>query len=217
MALEKEKITGKLKEEGIDEKFGTGVSFETEEELNTWVDNIKTLTVKPKAIEEYTAEEIEAILNNPQPTAKGLQSAMDKKLADAKKRLEDKNKKNDPPKAEIPDELKTEIEELKKLREDLKADKEEREKSKKKESFNALFDKHTKNLDADDKVYIGAVLNTESTEDDIKKAVADYKASMAKKGFKGYGSSSDGKGGEENEDKDMEASIKRLLEKNKKE
>ncbi len=216
MALEKEKITGKLKEEGVDEKFGEGVSFETEEELNTWVDNIKTLTVKPKAIEEYTAEEIEAILNNPQPTAKGLQSAMDKKLAEAKKRLENKITK-DPPKTEIPDELKTEIEELKKLRDDLKADKEEREKSKKKESFNALFDKYTKNLDADDKIYVGAVLNIESTEDDIKKAVSDYKASMAKKGFKGYGSSSAVKGEEGNEDKDMEASVKRLLEKNKKE
>ena len=221
MAIEKGKITDKLKEEGIDEKFGKGVSFDTEEELNSWVDDIKTLTVKPKSIEDYTSEEIEAILNNPQPTAKGLQSAMDKKLADAKKRLEDKYKKGDPtktdpPKTEIPEELKNEIEELKNLREEFKADKAEREKSKKKESFNVLFDQYSKGLDDDDKRYVRAVLNVESKEEDIKKAVSEYKASMAIKGFKDYGSSSSNKKDKEVSDKETEDSIKRILEKKNK-
>ena len=114
MAIEKEKITNKLKDEGIDEKFGNGVSFETEEELNKWVDGVKTLMVKPKAIEEYSLEELETILKDPQPKAKGLQAIADKIRTEAKKKY-DKTPPAEPPKKdehELPDDIKAKFAEV---------------------------------------------------------------------------------------------------------
>ena len=51
MAIESTKIESKLAEEGVDVKFAEGASFETEEELGKWVNNIKTLFWWPNRVE----------------------------------------------------------------------------------------------------------------------------------------------------------------------
>lgn len=208
MALEKEKVINKLKEEGIDEKFGEGVNFETEEELNSWVGNAKTLMVKPKSLEEYTVDELEGVLKNPSPKAKGLQALADRiRNSAAKKKVET----NEGIETKSP-----ENEEIKVLNEKVDKILNSMEEEKKIKSFNSTFDKYAKGLEDIDKAYVKATLNQESSEDDIKKAVGDYKALMAKRGFEGFGTddSKKGKTGQK-EDKDFEASVKRLQEKEK--
>lgn len=208
MALEKEKVINKLKEEGIDEKFGEGVNFETEEELNSWVGNAKTLMVKPKSLEEYTVDELEGVLKNPSPKAKGLQALADRiRNSAAKKKVET----NEGIETKSP-----ENEEIKVLNEKVDKILNGMEEEKKIKSFNSTFDKYAKGLEDMDKAYVKATLNQESSEDDIKKAVGDYKALMAKRGFEGFGTddSKKGKTGQK-EDKDFEASVKRLQEKEK--
>ena len=182
MAIEKEKVISKLKEEGIDEKFGNGVSFETEEELNKWVGDAKTLLVKPKSIEDYTAEELEEIMKNPQPKAKGLQAFLDKEREKAKKKTG--KKEGEGTEDESKDDFKTFMAEAKKRWENEDKDKETKTKS---SSFNSKFDAATKGFDEEDKEYIKATLNLDSTEDDIKKAVSKYTAMMTKRGFKDFG------------------------------
>ena len=182
MAIEKEKVISKLKEEGIDEKFGNGVSFETEEELNNWVGEAKTLLVKPKSLEDYTADELEALLKDPQPKAKGLQALLDKERNKAKKKTEKKD--GEVGEDDGKDDFKTFMAEAKKRWEKEDKDKETKMKA---SSFNSLFNAATKGIDEEDKEYIKATLNLDSTEDDIKKAVSKYTAMMTKRGFKDFG------------------------------
>lgn len=213
MAIEKEKVISKLKEEGIDEKFGNGVSFETEEELNNWVGEAKTLLVKPKSLEDYTADELEALLKDPQPKAKGLQALLDKERNKAKKKTEKKD--GEVGEDDGKDDFKTFMAEAKKRWEKEDKDKETKMKA---SSFNSLFNAATKGIDEEDKEYIKATLNLDSTEDDIKKAVSKYTAMMTKRGFKDFGISGDGdKGkGDLSKDKAFSDSIKRLLDKKEK-
>lgn len=206
MALEKEKVISKLKEEGIDEKFGEGVNFETEEELNSWVGNAKTLLVKPKALEEYTVDELEGLLKVASPKEKGLQALADRIRDAAKKKVEDKEQETKSPQSE----------EIKALNDKLDRLLNEREADKKKNTFESTFDKYAKGLEDVDKSYVKATLSNDSSEDDIKKAVGDYKALMTKRGFEGFGPEDTSKGkGKLSEDKDLEASVKRLLERKK--
>lgn len=186
MSLEKEKVISKLKEEGIDEKFGEGVNFETEEELNTWVGNAKTLLVKPKALKDYTVEDFEEWAKNGSPEEKGLQAYIDRVRTAASKKKEETKKEpvNEPQESEEVKEMKAKIDQLLSEHE---AEKKEREESKKKTTFDSLFGKYSKGLEDEDKVYIKATLTADSSEDDIKKAVGDYKALMAKRGFEDFG------------------------------
>ena len=62
MALEQTEIVNELKAQGINESLGNGLSFETTEDLSSWVSAYKTsLPPKAKEIQDYTKEEIEAI------------------------------------------------------------------------------------------------------------------------------------------------------------
>ena len=83
--------------------------------------------------------------------------------------------------------MKTKIEQL---LSDHEAEKKEREEIKKKTTFDSLFDKYSKGLEDEDKTYVKATLTTDSSEDDIKKAVGDYKSFMAKRGFTDFGTGS---------------------------
>ena len=204
MAIEKEKVISKLKEEGIDEKFGNGVSFETEEELDKWVGDAKTLLVKPKSIEDYTAEELEEMMKNPQPKAKGLQAFLDKEREKAKKKTV--KKEGEGAEDESKDDFKTFMAEAKKRWENEDKDKETKTKS---SSFNSKFDAATKGFDEEDKEYIKATLNLDSTEDDIKKAVSKYTAMMTKRGFKDFGTG----GSDHNDDKnELPSDYKKYIE-----
>lgn len=207
MALEKEKVISKLKEEGIDEKFGEGVNFETEEELNSWVGNAKTLLVKPKALEEYTVDELEGLLKVASPKEKGLQALADRiRTETTKKKVEIKDQEPNP----------AGNEDIKALNDKLDKLLNEREADKKRNTFESTFDKYAKGLEDVDKSYVKATLSNDSSEDDIKKSVGDYKALMTKRGFEGFGPEDTSKGkGKVSEDKDLEASVKRLLERKK--
>lgn len=215
MAIEKEVVVNKLKTEGIDETLGDGISFETEEDLNKWVGKAKTFIDKPKSLKEYTAEELENELKNPTPSAKGLQALADKIRAETKKKLDDKKEGADKHN-ELPDELKERLAKIDKLESDFEAAKKEKEESNKVKSFEDLFSKQANGLDDDDKKYVKATLNSDSSEEDIKKAVADYKSMMAKRGFKGFGADSSSKKDLQGKDDDLEKSIKRMLDKKNK-
>ena len=156
MALEKEKVISKLKSEGIDEKFGEGVNFETEEELDKWVGNAKTLLVKPKALEDYTVDELAEKLKVAAPKEKGLQALADRIRTEASKKKEEKPKpeENHVESDEIKD-MKAKIDQL---LSDHEAEKKEREESKKKTTFDSLFDKYAKGLEDEDKTYVKATL-----------------------------------------------------------
>ena len=79
-----------------------------------------------------------------------------------------------------------------------------------------MFLKQANGLDDDDKKYVRATLNSDSSEENIKKAVADYKSMMAKRGFKGFGADSSSKKDLQGKDDDLEKSIKRMLDKKNK-
>ena len=213
MALEKEKVISKLKSEGIDEKFGEGVNFETEEELDKWVGNAKTLLVKPKALEDYTVDELAEKLKVAAPKEKGLQALADRIRTEASKKKEE-TKKETETKTQESDEIKDLKTKIEQLLSDHKAEKKEREESKKKTTFDSLFDKYAKGLEDEDKTYVKATLTADSSEDDIKGAVEKFKALMAKRGFEGYGtSSSTQKVKDVSKDSDFSKSIERLKKK----
>jgi hypothetical protein len=79
MAIEQTVIVDKLKEEGINETLGNGLSFETDADLGVWVEAYKSgLPAQNKALNEYTKEELEEIAKDPQfKGAKGLQGLLD--------------------------------------------------------------------------------------------------------------------------------------------
>ena len=215
--MTKEEIEAKLKEEGINEKLGSGLSFDKPEDLDSWIESFKTTEEsrieeaktkleKKKSIDEYTADELEEILKDPHPKAKGLQSLID----GLKAKMKEEKKKNEDGKSSP--ELDSLKEEIKTLTDTISEIKTTSEKKSKEEKFNELFSKYGKGVDDVDKKYIRATLNVDSSEEDVKKAFSDYKALMAKRGFKDFGVDSSNKHkGDEKEDKDMSASVKRLL------
>lgn len=216
--MTKEEIEAKLKEEGINEKLGSGLSFDKPEDLDSWIESFKTTEEsrieefktkleKKKGIDEYTADELKEILKKPHPEAKGLQSLIDGLKAEMK---DEKKKKDEDGKSST--ELDSLKEQIKTLTDALSELKTTSEKKSKEEKFNELFSKYGKGVDDVDKKYIRATLNVDSSEEDVKKAFSDYKALMAKRGFKDFGVDSSNKHKEdEKEDKDMAASVKRLL------
>ena len=221
--MTKEEIEAKLKEEGINEKLGSGLSFDKPEDLDSWIESfktteesrieeVKTKLEKKKGIDEYTADELEEILKDPHPKAKGLQSLID----GLKAKMKEEKKKNEDGKSST--ELDSLKEEIKTLKDTISEIKTTSEKKSKEEKFNELFSKYGKGVDDVDKKYIRATLNVDSSEEDVKKAFSDYKALMAKRGFKDFGVDSSNKHKEdEKEDKDMSASVKRLLKEKEKE
>lgn len=221
--MTKEEIEAKLKEEGINEKLGSGLSFDKPEDLDSWIESFKTTEEsrieeaktkleKKKGIDEYTADELEEILKDPHPKAKGLQSLID----GLKAKMKEEKKKNEDGKSSP--ELDSLKEEIKTLTDTISEIKTTSEKKSKEEKFNELFSKYGKGVDDVDKKYIRATLNVDSSEEDVKKAFSDYKALMAKRGFKDFGVDSSNKHkGDEKEDKDMSASVKRLLKEKEKE
>jgi len=79
MPIENDVIVNELKTQGIDEKLGKGLSFETDADLSEWVESYKSVLPTPnKKIEDYTKEEIEELAKDPQfKGAKGLQGYFD--------------------------------------------------------------------------------------------------------------------------------------------
>ena len=205
--LEQETIISKLESEGIDKSLASGINFETEEALNSWVGVAKTFVEKPKSIENYTAEELEALLKDPQPKAKGLQSLMDKERA----RIREKMGKQEPPKEG------EETPEQKALRERLEALEAGMTQSKEEiaaEKRNLLIEKETQGLEELEVELIKNSIPRDADAQTIKAKVEAYKNMQAKKGLKGYVSAGDGDK-KDKEDPLVDESVKRLLERKK--
>lgn len=182
--LEQETIIGKLESEGIDKSLASGINFETEEALNSWVGVAKTFVEKPKSIENYTAEELEALLRDPQPKAKGLQSLMDKERA----RIREKMGKPEPAKEEETTEQKALRERLEALEAGMTHSKEEIAAEKR----NLLIEKETQGLEELEVELIKNSIPKDADAQTIKAKVEAYKNMQAKKGLKGYVSAGDG-------------------------
>ena len=205
--LEQETIISKLESEGIDKSLASGINFETEEALNSWVGVAKTFVEKPKSIENYTAEELEALLKDPQPKAKGLQSLMDKERA----RIREKMGKTEPAKEG------EETPEQKALRERLEALEAGMTQSKEEiaaEKRNLLIEKETQGLEELEVELIKNSIPKDADAQMIKAKVEAYKNMQAKKGLKGYVSAGDGDK-KDKEDPLVDESVKRLLERKK--
>ena len=216
--MTKEEIEAKLKEENIDPKLGNGLSFAKPEDLDSWISDFKTteqsrieaLKTKlesKKGIEEYTADDLRELLKDPKTKAKGLQSLADGLRAEinSKKKKDDKSEEDSSVIAELKNQLKT-------LTDTITEMKSSSDKKSKENTFGSIFDKYAEGLEDADKTYVKATLTLDSSEEEIKKAVGDYKSLMAKRGFKNFGvdNSHKTKSGE-TEDKDLSDSVKRIL------
>lgn len=174
MAVESEVIIGKLQSEGIDDKLAAGISFETEEALNAWVGNAKTLLEKPKDISQYTVEELREKADKGE--FKNIQSLLDKIRQEGKPKGDPKSEPN------------KELEELKAqfltMQKSIQQANEQSEQAK----HNALIDAKCAGLDPFEVSLLKNSIAKDATEADIEKTVSDYKALMVKRGLKGYGS-----------------------------
>lgn len=186
MALEQSAITDKLKDEGINESLSNGLSFETEEDLTSWVDNYKSGLPEPvKKLEEYTKEELEEIAKDPQfKGAKGLQGLVD---SVRQKKVE---KPAPTPKQKSEDEPQW-----------AKDIREQNEKILQKNESEA-FSKKVKELgkaEGLNETHISRVqkgLSKDATESQIKAEITSYKTEMAELGIKDFGTP--GGGGKRN-------------------
>ena len=191
MPLETSVITDELKNQGVSESLANGLSFETNEDLSSWVEAYKTsLPAKAKEIQEYTKEEIEAIAKDPQfKGAKGLQGYFDSL------RQKPTPPKPDDKKPETPDFAALIAEAQKPLLEQIGA----LTKQKETESFDANFQKHVKTAGITDEELISDIkdsLSDKSTDEEIKAKIDKKKAWLAKLGIKQFGTP--GGGGNDN-------------------
>jgi hypothetical protein len=196
MPLEQSIITDELTKQGISETLGKGLSFETNEDLSSWVESYKTsLPAKEKTIQDYTKEEIEAIAKDPQfKGAKGLQGYSDA-LRQPKPIVKPEPgadpKPNTDPKqldfaaliAEAQKPLLAQLEALTKQKET--------------ESFDNNFRKHVKTAGITDEELILDIkesLSDKSTDEEIKAKIEKKKAWLAKLGIKQFGTPGGGGG-----------------------
>ncbi len=182
MAIEQTVIVDKLKEEGINETLGNGLSFETDADLGVWVEAYKSgLPAQKKDLTEYTKEELEEIAKDPQfKGAKGLQGLLDS----IRQKKAEPIKKDDP---KTDDSIALALKELKDQLSELKGQKAI-------ESFDALVSKVGKSESLSD-VHINRVkkgLKSDATEADIKAEIVAYKKELASIGVKEFGTPGSG-------------------------
>jgi len=215
MALEQSIIIDELKSKGVDETLATGLSFETNEDLSSWVDAYKTsLPAKAKEIQDYTKEEIEEMAKDPQfKGAKGLQGFFDS----LRQKPPVVKPEKDPKPDEKPDFAALIAEAQKPLLEKL----ETLTKQKESESFDNRLRKAVKTAEITDEELILDIkesLSEKSTEAEIKAKIEKKKAWLAKLGIKQFGTPGGGGGGDNTGDlkKAMEEWNKKQDQKKKK-
>lgn len=203
MAIETTVIVDKLKEEGINEALSNGLSFETEDDLTSWVDNYKSGLPTVKKLEDYTKDEIEELAKDPQfKGAKGLQGFVDS--------IRQKQVKKPETKPNVkPDEKEPEW--AKKIREQQEKILAKNEQ----EEFNSTVSKLAKAEKLND-VHIARVkksLSPTATEAEIKAEIESYKKEMSELGIKEFGTPG---GGGKNNSSSGEKLAKAWAEKHKK-
>ena len=189
MAIEKEVIVNKLKEEGVNEKLCNGLTFETEDELSSWVNDYKSGLPEPiKGLNEYTKEELEEVSKHPQfKGAKGFQGFMDSERV----KIKESNKKPDPPKLK-PDDSEKPPKWAEVLIQDTKVLKEQKQHK----DFDELVTKIGKKEELDE-IHIKRVkkgLKSDATEEEIKNEIKEYKKELNDLGIKNYGKPGGGSG-----------------------
>ena len=205
--VESQIIVDKLKTEGIDEGLAKGIAFETEEALNEWVGVAKTFATKPKGIEEYTKEEIEAILKEPQPKAKGLQGYFDSMKAKSKAATASGTSEKS-----VMETLAETITSLKAELESIKSGFDESKKMTAKQLFEAEIGKHTNGLSEYEVKMVKATLSETASTLEIKNAFDTYRSEMSKKGLSGY-TPKDANGQTKQLDGSYKDAIKKMVEK----
>lgn len=184
MAIESEVIISKLQSEGIDEKLAAGISFETEEALNAWVGIAKTFVTKPKAMSEYTADELKTMADKGE--LKNVQSLLDKIRTESSKKVEPEKKGDTNPELEA---LKAKLAEIQQSIESSTA-------QTALEKRDAVINAKTKGLEPFEVSLLKSSIKSDATEADIDKTISDYRALMVKRGLKGYATEqSSGKSG----------------------
>jgi hypothetical protein len=184
MAIESEVIIGKLQSEGIDEKLAAGISFETEEALNAWVGTAKTFVTKPKAMSEYTADELKTMADKGE--LKNVQSLLDKIRTESSKKVEPEKKGDTNPELEA---LKAKLAEIQQSIESSTA-------QTALEKRDAVINAKTKGLEPFEVSLLKSSIKSDATEADIDKTISDYRSLMVKRGLKGYATEqSSGKSG----------------------
>lgn len=207
MALEKTEIVDKLKAEGINENLGEGLTFETSDQLDTWVGNYKSALPQPvKKLEDYTKDELEELSKDPQfKGAKGLQGYIDSVRQKASKEKKPESKPEDKPADEEPEWAKN----LRERFEKIEADKVSQDFDKTVERLAA-----SENLNGKQIARIKKGLKPNATEAEIKAEIAEFKTELAELGIKIIGTP--GGGGSLNKG-DLKNSISRkYAEKHKK-
>lgn len=204
MALESTVIVDKLKEEGINESLAVGLSFETEENLTSWVNTFKTAIPQTKDIKDYTKDELEELAKDPQfKGAKGLQGFIDS--------IRSKSKPSNPTTiTQTSDEpsawAKVISEKLEKLETQMQI-----------ESFESIVSKLGKEEGLSD-VHIARVkksLGKDATEAQIKAEVKAYKAELTEAGITSFGTPGGGSG-KNSGNVDLEKATKAWAEQQKK-
>jgi hypothetical protein len=188
MAIEQGLIVDKLKNEGISETLASGLSFETEELLSSWVTAFKSaLPTQVKGIETYTKEEIEAMSKDPQfKGAKGLQGYIDS--------LRQKTTATTTATSAVPDFAKLLNDAINPLLDEITALKV----GKQKESFEVQVQNLATAsgiIDADLIDEIKEGLKADATEADIKTRIEKKKATWARLGIKQFGTPGGGGNG----------------------
>ena len=197
--IENEVIINKLATEGIDAGLAIGVQFETEEALNTWVGTAKTFMEKPKALNEYTLDELRQGADKGE--FKNVQSLLDKIRSEAKT-----PKTVTVPEPPTPN---ADIEAFKAQFEEIKNAGIAQQESLKKAALDAYVSSKTAGFDPLEVAMLKASLPATATEADIDKAVSDYKALMVKRGLRSYATDS-ASAKSETDDASLDASIERL-------
>ena len=184
MPLENDVIVNELKEQGISETLATGLNFETSEELTEWVNEFKNAMPNVKSITDYSKEDIEELAKDPAfKGAKGLQGYID---SIRQKSIQKPIKPLEPKKVEleIPEEFKTQLEDLKAMKDELAA-----------ERFEKKVRSKAKLAELDENA-ISKVLKMVKVGDDdsvIDAEIADMKTFLNELGFKSLGNPSGGK------------------------
>lgn len=205
MALESTVIVDKLKEEGINESLAVGLSFETEENLTSWVNTFKTAIPQTKDIKDYTKDELEELAKDPQfKGAKGLQGFIDS--IRSKSKPSNQTTTTTQTSDEPPAWAKAISEKLEKL-----------ETQKQIESFESIVSKLGKEEGLSD-VHIARVkksLGKDATEAQIKAEVKAYKAELTEAGITSFGTPGGGSG-KNSGNVDLEKATKAWAEQQKK-
>ncbi len=189
MSIENDVIVSKLKLEGISEKLGNGLTFETDDELNVWVESYKSgQPAKIRGLGEYTEDELKKLADS--GDNKILQSLLDKVRTASKPKPDAPEKKVE--QAEKPEWATEIMDELAKQKTALAEQKTKDEAKENKDNAIKLI-KAQKITEPEDIDMVLLKLGSDLSEANIKTKSEEYTAFLTKKGIKHLPGASDAK------------------------